>query len=149
MVTIARYSNVTLIVPALDKTSFWADPRLVDYLELCIRGKKIFLFTNVRFNSFGLSSILSMSRKCGSDFQDIFDVDHFITSLKDEIRILRELPPRLKRRVEQRRLYSLSPISWSNMSYYLNQVGSVHAYVTLRPFDLKLVTPFVLVQLMF
>ncbi|KAB1211417.1 hypothetical protein CJ030_MR6G021393 [Morella rubra] len=83
MVTIARYLNVTLIVPALDKTSFWADP---------------------------------------SDFQDIFDVDHFITSLKDEIRILRELPPRLKRRVEQRRLYSLSPISWSNMSYYLNQI---------------------------
>ncbi|KAK8287557.1 hypothetical protein V6Z12_D07G066500 [Gossypium hirsutum] len=27
MVTIARYLNVTLIVPELDKTSFWADPR--------------------------------------------------------------------------------------------------------------------------
>ncbi|OMO69941.1 GDP-fucose protein O-fucosyltransferase [Corchorus olitorius] len=46
MVTIARYLNVTLIVPELDKTSFWADP---------------------------------------SEFQDIFDVDHFITSLRDEI----------------------------------------------------------------
>ena len=31
MVTIARYLNVTLIVPELDKTSFWADPRFVDY----------------------------------------------------------------------------------------------------------------------
>lgn len=29
MVTIARYLNVTLIVPDLDKTSFWADPRLI------------------------------------------------------------------------------------------------------------------------
>lgn len=29
MVTIARYLNVTLIVPELDKTSFWADPRFV------------------------------------------------------------------------------------------------------------------------
>lgn len=27
MVAIARYLNVTLIVPELDKTSFWADPR--------------------------------------------------------------------------------------------------------------------------
>ncbi|KAL0377639.1 UNVERIFIED_CONTAM: Rhamnogalacturonan I rhamnosyltransferase 1 [Sesamum radiatum] len=46
MVSIARYLNITLIVPELDKTSFWADP---------------------------------------SDFQDIFDVDHFILSLRDEI----------------------------------------------------------------
>ena len=29
MVTVARYLNVTLIVPELDKTSFWADPRSV------------------------------------------------------------------------------------------------------------------------
>lgn len=29
MVSIARYLNVTLIVPELDKTSFWADPRCV------------------------------------------------------------------------------------------------------------------------
>ncbi|RLN35602.1 uncharacterized protein C2845_PM03G00730 [Panicum miliaceum] len=46
MVTIARYLNVTLIVPELDKASFWADP---------------------------------------SDFQDIFDVDYFVASLRDEI----------------------------------------------------------------
>lgn len=59
MVAIARYLNVTLIVPELDKTSFWADP---------------------------------------SEFHDIFDVDHFIMSLRDEVRILKELPPRLKRR---------------------------------------------------
>ncbi|GAA0156424.1 hypothetical protein LIER_43360 [Lithospermum erythrorhizon] len=35
-----------------------------------------------------------------SEFQDMFDVDHFITSLRDEVRILKELPPRLKTRVE-------------------------------------------------
>jgi hypothetical protein len=27
MVAIARHLNVTLIVPELDKSSFWADPR--------------------------------------------------------------------------------------------------------------------------
>ncbi|KAF7806295.1 rhamnogalacturonan I rhamnosyltransferase 1-like [Senna tora] len=83
MVAIARYLNVTLIVPELDKTSFWADP---------------------------------------SEFQDIFDVDHFITSLRDEVRILKELPPRLQLRVEQGLHYSMPPISWSDISYYKNQI---------------------------
>ncbi|KVI02597.1 GDP-fucose protein O-fucosyltransferase [Cynara cardunculus var. scolymus] len=67
MVAVARYLNVTLIVPELDKSSFWADP---------------------------------------SDFEDIFDVDHFIKSLRDEVRILKELPPRIKRRVELGKLHS-------------------------------------------
>ncbi|ERN05750.1 hypothetical protein AMTR_s00006p00250170 [Amborella trichopoda] len=83
MVAIARYLNVTLIVPELDKSSFWADP---------------------------------------SEFEDIFDVDHFITSLRDEVRILKELPPRLKRRAELGMVYSMPPISWSNISYYLHQI---------------------------
>ncbi|XP_057970443.1 rhamnogalacturonan I rhamnosyltransferase 1-like isoform X2 [Malania oleifera] len=83
MVAIARYLNVTLIVPELDKSSFWADP---------------------------------------SEFKDIFDVNHFITSLRDEVRILKELPPRLKKRVELGKFYSLPPISWSNISYYYNQI---------------------------
>ncbi|GJN29011.1 hypothetical protein PR202_gb17196 [Eleusine coracana subsp. coracana] len=83
MVVIARYLNVTLVVPELDKTSFWNDP---------------------------------------SEFQDIFDVEHFITSLRDEVRILRELPPRMKRRVELGMFHSMPPISWSDISYYHNQI---------------------------
>ncbi|XP_052206220.1 rhamnogalacturonan I rhamnosyltransferase 1-like [Diospyros lotus] len=83
MVAIARHLNVTLIVPELDKASFWADP---------------------------------------SEFQDIFDVDHFITSLRDEVRVLKELPARLERRIELGKLYSLPPISWSDISYYRNQI---------------------------
>jgi hypothetical protein len=83
MVAIARQLNVTLIVPELDKTSFWADP---------------------------------------SEFKDIFDVDHFITSLRDEVRVLKELPPRLKRRVELGMVYTMAPISWSDISYYQNQI---------------------------
>ncbi|XP_073293964.1 rhamnogalacturonan I rhamnosyltransferase 1-like [Primulina huaijiensis] len=83
MVSIARYLNVTLIVPELDKTSFWADT---------------------------------------SSFQDIFDVDHFIASLRDEVRILKELPPRLKQRNELGMFYELPPVSWSNISYYHSQI---------------------------
>ncbi|KAL8474784.1 hypothetical protein ACS0TY_031282 [Phlomoides rotata] len=83
MVAIARFLDVTLIVPELDKTSFWNDP---------------------------------------SEFQDIFDVDHFISSLRDEVRILKELPPRVKRRVELGMIYTMPPISWSDISYYQNQI---------------------------
>ncbi|KAG6391812.1 hypothetical protein SASPL_149572 [Salvia splendens] len=83
MVAIARYLNVTLVVPELDKTSFWNDP---------------------------------------SEFEDIFDVDHFITSLRDEVRILKELPPRVKRRVELGIIYTMPPVSWSDISYYHNQI---------------------------
>ena len=50
------------------------------------------------------------------------DVDHFITSLRDEVRILKELPPRLKNRVQQGMVPSMPPVSWSNISYYLHQV---------------------------
>lgn len=59
---------------------------------------------------------------CGSQFQDIFDVDYFIGSLRDELRILKELPPKQKKKVEFESLYSMPPISWSNMTYYYNTV---------------------------
>lgn len=58
----------------------------------------------------------------GSEFQDIFDVDHFITSLRDEVRVLKQLPPRLKRRVELGHVHTMPPVSWSDISYYHNQV---------------------------
>ncbi|KAK4781500.1 hypothetical protein SAY86_015602 [Trapa natans] len=83
MVAIARYMNVTLIVPELDKTSFWADP---------------------------------------SEFQDIFDVDHFIRSLRDEVRILKDLPPKIKKRLASKKTRTMPPISWSDISYYHNQI---------------------------
>ncbi|MED6226336.1 hypothetical protein PIB30_102657, partial [Stylosanthes scabra] len=50
--------------------------------------------------------------------ENIFDVDYFIHSLRDEVRILKELPPEQKHKVESESLYSMPPISWSNMTYY-------------------------------
>ncbi|KAF1863606.1 hypothetical protein Lal_00030673 [Lupinus albus] len=87
MVAIARYLNVTLVVPELDNTSFWNDH---------------------------------------SQFKDIFDVDYFIESLRDEVQILKELPPKQKKKVELESLYSMPPISWSNMTYYNNVVRLIH-----------------------
>ncbi|KAI4329661.1 hypothetical protein MLD38_028022 [Melastoma candidum] len=102
MVAVARYLNVTLIVPELDKTSFWKDP---------------------------------------SEFHEIFDVNHFITSLRDEVRILKELPPKLKMRVEKGHIYSMAPISWSNISYYHHHILPLirkHKVVHLNRTDARL-----------
>ncbi|XP_059655803.1 rhamnogalacturonan I rhamnosyltransferase 1 isoform X2 [Cornus florida] len=82
MVTVARLLNLTLVVPELDKTSFWADP---------------------------------------SNFEDIFDVRHFIDSLRDEVRIVKRLPKKFTRRYEYR-LLEMPPVSWSNEKYYLQQI---------------------------
>ncbi|XP_021747154.1 uncharacterized protein At1g04910-like [Chenopodium quinoa] len=82
MVTVARFLNLTLVVPELDKTSFWADT---------------------------------------SDFEDIFDVKHFIDSLRDEVRIIRRLPKRYNRKHGFRPLV-MQPISWSSDKYYFQQV---------------------------
>ncbi|KAL7110158.1 hypothetical protein ACP275_05G007400 [Erythranthe tilingii] len=82
MVTIARLLNLTLVVPKLDKTSFWADP---------------------------------------SDFEDIFDVGHFVNSLRDEIRIIKRLPKRFGARYGYPPL-QMAPISWSNEHYFLQHI---------------------------
>ncbi|KAK9154483.1 hypothetical protein Sjap_001963 [Stephania japonica] len=79
MVTIARYLNLTLLVPRLDKTSFWSDT---------------------------------------SDFKDIFDLEYFINSLRDEVRIVRSLP-RMRSNVC---VLSMPPRSWSSEQYYLTQI---------------------------
>ncbi|KAM7269729.1 hypothetical protein ACFE04_025226 [Oxalis oulophora] len=82
MVTVARLLNLTLLLPELDKTSFWADP---------------------------------------SNFEDIFDVKHFIDSLRDEVRIVRRLPKRFSRK-HGFQPYQMPPVSWSNENYYLQQI---------------------------
>ncbi|CAI0462451.1 unnamed protein product [Linum tenue] len=95
MVTIARFLNLTLVVPELDNTSFWQDNRIIRFINTLIF--------------------------C-SQFGDIFDVDHFIDSLKDELKIVKELPPYQKYKLKSRPLFQLAPRSWSNMSYYYDTV---------------------------
>ncbi|XP_027100474.1 O-fucosyltransferase 3-like [Coffea eugenioides] len=82
MVTVARLLNLTLIIPELDKKSFWADP---------------------------------------SDFDDIFNVRHFIDSLRDEVRIIKRLPKRFGRKLGNQ-ILQMPPVSWSNDKYYLEQI---------------------------
>ncbi|KAK8686822.1 hypothetical protein V6N13_125839 [Hibiscus sabdariffa] len=101
MVTVARLLNLTLVVPELDKKSFWADP---------------------------------------SDFEDIFNVRHFIDSLRDEVRIIRRLPKRFSRKYGFED-FEMPPVSWSNEKYYLEQIlplFSKHGVVHFNRTDTRL-----------
>ncbi|CAN0877422.1 O-fucosyltransferase 38 [Linum grandiflorum] len=75
MVAVARIMNATLVIPQLDKRSFWQD---------------------------------------SSAFTDIFDEVHFITSLKGDVRIVKELPKDLQTIPHARKHFT----SWSSMGYY-------------------------------
>ncbi|KAJ8565347.1 hypothetical protein K7X08_007923 [Anisodus acutangulus] len=101
MVTVARLLNLTLVVPQLDKSSFWADP---------------------------------------SDFEDIFDVRHFIDSLRDEVLIIKRLPKKFGRRYGYHPLV-MPPVSWSSDMYYLQQIlplFSKHKVINFNRTDTRL-----------
>ncbi|KAF3587156.1 hypothetical protein F2Q69_00026628 [Brassica cretica] len=98
MVAVARLLNLTLVVPELDKTSFWADP---------------------------------------SGFEDIFDVRHFIDSLRDEVRIFRRLPKRYSTKSGYQ-MFQMPPVSWSDDNYYLNQVCAASVFFIVLAFLVRL-----------
>ncbi|TVU48249.1 hypothetical protein EJB05_07878 [Eragrostis curvula] len=82
MVAVARLLNLTMVVPELDKRSFWADQ---------------------------------------SNFGDIFDVRHFIDSLRDEVHIINQIPERLGEK-DSDIILQMPPVSWSDEKYYLHQI---------------------------
>ncbi|KAF3780889.1 Uncharacterized protein EJ110_NYTH38190 [Nymphaea thermarum] len=75
MVAVARMLNDTLVIPQMDRKSFWQD---------------------------------------SSSFSDIFDEEHFITTLKGDVRIVKELPKELESLPKARKHFT----SWSAKSYY-------------------------------
>ncbi|KNA22799.1 hypothetical protein SOVF_030690 [Spinacia oleracea] len=77
MVAVARVMNATLVIPNLDKRSFWQD---------------------------------------SSVFGDIFDELHFMRSLQQDVRIVKELPRLLETVPRARKHFG----SWSGMNYYEN-----------------------------
>ncbi|XP_028757386.1 O-fucosyltransferase 7 [Neltuma alba] len=82
MVAVARIINATLVIPELDKKSFWQD---------------------------------------SSNFSDVFDEEHFIKSLANDVEIVKKLP---------RELVNVTRIvkhfrSWSGMDYYENEIASL------------------------
>ena len=65
-----------------------------------------------------------------SNFEDIFDVRHFIDSLRDEVHIIKQLPERFDTR-DSDIILQMPPVSWSDEKYYLHQVWNssvMHPY---------------------
>jgi len=101
MVAVARLLNLTMVVPELDKRSFWADQ---------------------------------------SNFGDIFDVRHFIDSLRDEVHIIKQLPERFDAR-DSDIILQMPPVSWSDEKYYLHQIlplFSKHSAIHFNKTDARL-----------
>ncbi|KAM0976781.1 hypothetical protein PS2_019378 [Malus domestica] len=82
MVAVARIINATLVIPELDKRSFWND-----------------------------SSI----------FSDVFDEDHFINALANDVKIIKNLPKELATGIRAVKHFR----SWSGMDYYQDEIAGL------------------------
>jgi uncharacterized protein YfiM (DUF2279 family) len=82
MVAVARIINATLVIPELDKESFWQDT---------------------------------------SNFSDVFDEDHFINALENDVKVVKKLPKELAFAPKSVRYFR----SWSGMDYYQEQIASM------------------------
>lgn len=97
MVAVAHIMNATLVIPQLDKRSFWQD---------------------------------------SSTFSDIFDEKHFITTLKGDVRIMKELPKELESAPRARKHFTL----WSGVSYYfeMTELWKNHQVIHVAKSDSRL-----------
>ncbi|XWS21470.1 hypothetical protein CRYUN_Cryun30bG0057600 [Craigia yunnanensis] len=82
MVAVARMINATLVVPELDKRSFWQDT---------------------------------------SNFSDVFDEDHFINSLDNDVKVIKKLPMELSSATKVVKHFR----SWSGLEYYQDEIASL------------------------
>lgn len=132
MVAVARIMNATLVIPQLDKRSFWQDSRFsffftsksglhhlfFFFLLLCWveRGGRIPIPLALLFFFFFflLLIITSLFLLSNSTFTDIFDERHFISTLRGDVRIVKQLPKELESASRARKHFT----TWSSMSYY-------------------------------
>ncbi|KAG9156085.1 hypothetical protein Leryth_020675 [Lithospermum erythrorhizon] len=82
MVAVARIINATLVIPELDKRSFWQD---------------------------------------SSNFSDVFDEEYFISSLANDVRIIKKLPKELANATRAVKHFR----SWSGVEYYETEIATL------------------------
>ncbi|XP_010267002.1 PREDICTED: uncharacterized protein At1g04910-like [Nelumbo nucifera] len=80
MVAVARIINATLVIPELDKRSFWQD---------------------------------------SSNFSDVFDEDHFISALANDVKVIKKLPKDLTTATRAVKHFK----SWSGIDYYQDEIA--------------------------
>ncbi|KAL5558927.1 hypothetical protein UlMin_035138 [Ulmus minor] len=82
MVAVARIINATLVIPELDKRSFWQD---------------------------------------SSNFSDVFDEDHFIDALANDVKVIKKLPKELATATRAVKHFR----SWSSLAYYEEEIANM------------------------
>ncbi|KAF3788455.1 Uncharacterized protein EJ110_NYTH08702 [Nymphaea thermarum] len=82
MVAVARIINATLVIPELDKQSFWQD---------------------------------------SSNFSDVFDEEHFVSSLISDVKIVKKLPKEMLAAPKILKHFR----SWSGLEYYMYEISSL------------------------
>ncbi|KAG8660365.1 O-fucosyltransferase 7 isoform X2 [Manihot esculenta] len=82
MVAVARIINATLVIPELDKRSFWQDTSI---------------------------------------FSDVFNEDHFINALANDVKVIKKLPKEMASAPKIVKHFR----SWSGMGYYQGEIASL------------------------
>ncbi|XXG61165.1 hypothetical protein AAC387_Pa04g2885 [Persea americana] len=82
MVAVARIINATLVIPELDKQSFWQDP---------------------------------------SNFSDVFDEEHFISTLANDVKVIKKVPNELVADTKALKHFR----SWSGVEYYQEEIAQM------------------------
>lgn len=125
MVAVAKIMKATLVLPSLDHTSYWADERLVYFfscaLDWCAEMFSSFLMLQMTFSSTDILGANYFLSTC-SGFKDLFDWQHFIETLKDDIHIVETLPPECAG-IEP---FNKTPISWSKVNINIYIIYNKH-----------------------
>ncbi|KAK4493186.1 hypothetical protein RD792_017949 [Penstemon davidsonii] len=114
-VALAGLLNATLVIPRFDLHNVWKDPRQVPYYREFLK-----FFSILRHDS-----LIFMIRD--NEFADIYDEDHFISSLKDYVLVVRDLPNELMESYN----FSINNIptirvqAWASSRFYLDEIYPV------------------------
>jgi len=115
MVAVARIINATLVIPELDKRSFWQDTRYFSILPFTI------IFFSFVFSLCIGYHLIEFYNFLFSNFSDIFDEEYFMNSLANDVKIIKKLPKELVNATRVVKQF----ISWSGMDYYENEIASL------------------------
>ena len=110
MVAVARIINATLVIPELDRRSFWQDTRYHFSDSFFSFVSKIRM---VDANVFTCSNC--------SNFSDVFDDNHFISSLANDVKVIKKLPKELATSTRAVKHFR----SWSGIEYYQDEIASM------------------------
>ncbi|KAG6526692.1 hypothetical protein ZIOFF_016693 [Zingiber officinale] len=103
-VAVAGYLNATLIIPNFHYHSIWRDPS--------VQAGQIFVI------------LLDISDNWCSKFDDIYDKDHFINTLKNDVRIVDNVPEFIMDRFghNMSNVFNFKIKAWSSIQYYKDNV---------------------------